>query len=834
MQILKRLLALLVVLCGWKSLQAQPVPANPASAPSTPATQPGVSAASTGDKTGKMTADQEEKARALLQAMKNVNTAPADAKPKVETPTDRDGELARIEAAVEEARKRREGKGETVPAPAVPVPTEAPKVVVTPSIVPATPAAPAVPAVVSAPVQVPAPEPATLSGEQETKARDLLNKLTVAAEPPKATVPVPAIVAPAPTISAPAAVVTATPAPPTSVVPPAVPAPAVVVTAPAPAAIITPAPAAVPASAPIVPGEPALVVEPAKLPPSNIPAVNAETERQRKIEGLLRAQVVFMQSQSGQAVTSQKPPPLSTKLPPGGVPVTGDASLPPTPLPAPIEPKGGEPGISTTAPVVQVAQSSSTKTAPKVVVAVEPTPATLTPDKEAQARELLERVSKEAPVKGRTSAAIPPSTPSPVTPPVAPAPAPAPVIPPPAVAAAPTASTLTPDKEAQARELLERIGKAAPAAPQTVTAPVPVVVPPASTAPVPVVVPTPNVVTTVAPANSVKAMSPEQEEKARNLLNQAAGRSTSPTLTAPTPAIVGNAPVPTITVPTRPVTPTTIPTPQAPVIVAPSVTTGTSVDREAKARELLNQIRNQQTAAPLSTPPVITPPAYVPAPVAPAATITTPPTVVVQTPTIAAPQPPATARMTPEQEAKALELLNQTALKTAAPATAAPAGSLEAYKDARRKAEADAKLRKKAEDQARKETERMQAENRARAKEDLRRKAEAEARAKKETEMTVSSVSAKERDDFRKRSEGAPAETVATTSVATSVPAPAPAPVTKESKKSANTASARPEEDPAFPASKRDQLTKLLRDYQQDKITPEEYHSGRAKIIGGQ
>src|SRR6476469_3725044 len=145
MQILKRLLALLVVLFGWKSIQAQPVPANPSFTPPTPASQPGVSGAAPADKVCKMTADQEEKARALLQSMKNVTTAAGDAKPKVETPVDRDGELARIEAAVEEARKRREGKSDAIPVPSAPTPVEAPKVVVTPPA--AAPVAPTTPAV---------------------------------------------------------------------------------------------------------------------------------------------------------------------------------------------------------------------------------------------------------------------------------------------------------------------------------------------------------------------------------------------------------------------------------------------------------------------------------------------------------------------------------------------------------------------------------------------------------------------------------------------------------------------------------------------------------------
>ena len=158
-----------------------------------------------------------------------------------------------------------------------------------------------------------------------------------------------------------------------------------------------------------------------------------------------------------------------------------------------------------------------------------------------------------------------------------------------------------------------------------------------------------------------------------------------------------------------------------------------------------------------------------------------------------------------------------------------------------------------AEDKARKEMERMQAETRAKAKEDLRRKAEAEARARKETETSVASIRTKEREDFRKRSETetkAPSETPTlvvpretpvpsdnSVSVAKVVPAPAEVkttatvPAVVEPKKAASATNGRPEEDPAFPAAKRQQLLKLLNDYRLDKITPEEYHSGRAKII---
>jgi len=586
-----------------------------------------------------------------------------------------------------------------------------------------------------------------------------------------------------------------------------------------------------------------------------------EEQREKQILSLLRAKVVMFEGGNSGPMEERLPnaAPANKKIPPGGVPATAEQALPATPLPPPIEPRGGQPeASSSSSATVQVAQATPKTKSPAPVAQTAPT---LTSDKEQQARELLDRVSKDLagkPPQAKDAAPAPvPAPAAPVTPPAAQlTPASAAIAPP--ASAAQTSGTLTTDKEMQARELLDRVGKdlankpaqgqnsvVAPApAPAAPVNPAVVVHAPVTTAPI-VSIPAPA----VSPAVT---MSPENELKARNLLNQAAGRSTTPMTTAPA-------------ISTPSVTVTTVAPPSSPVVTAPSTiqTSRTlTLDKEARARELLSELRGEKPAdlkthAPQSlvattpsavpvTPPsvAIAPPpaaiAPIPVPAAPAAqAVIQPPPVLVNT-------TPAGPVMTPEQETQARELLNRNAGKAVTSTAPVPAttsiapttsgkSELDAYRDARKRAEQDAKLRKKAEDKARKEMDRMQEETKARAKEDLRRKAEAEARARKETEMTVTSVRTKEKEEFRKRSEG---ETIApqegTPVLAKVVPAPEEVKTVTPTKKVSSNGSAsatRPEEDPAFPASKRQQLMKLLNDYRQDKITPEEYHSGRAKVI---
>src|ERR1051325_8860796 len=129
MQYLKRLLALMLVFFGWKSLQARPLPSNPPQ--STPATANQSGTAKTNPPTTNLvispakgpaiSTEQEQKARALLeQATGAAIAADSQAKPgavenkiattptdpaatalerKVKEDTDRDKEIARIEAA---------------------------------------------------------------------------------------------------------------------------------------------------------------------------------------------------------------------------------------------------------------------------------------------------------------------------------------------------------------------------------------------------------------------------------------------------------------------------------------------------------------------------------------------------------------------------------------------------------------------------------------------------------------------------------------------------------------------------------------------------------------
>jgi colicin import membrane protein len=188
--------------------------------------------------------------------------------------------------------------------------------------------------------------------------------------------------------------------------------------------------------------------------------------------------------------------------------------------------------------------------------------------------------------------------------------------------------------------------------------------------------------------------------------------------------------------------------------------------------------------------------------------------------------------MSPEEEAKARDLLTQvsaTAFANRPPVAPAPASNLTDKQIAR-----EAKERKHAEEVARREFENMQAEAKAKARDEARKKAEAEAQARKESAQTTAAIQAHERDELRKR---AAAEAAARKGTETAmVKTPEPAPQVKPLKAQPNiapvpTTPALPESDANLPADKRQRLSALLSDYIKDKITPEQYHAERAKII---
>jgi hypothetical protein len=250
----------------------------------------------------------------------------------------------------------------------------------------------------------------------------------------------------------------------------------------------------------------------------------------------------------------------------------------------------------------------------------------------------------------------------------------------PAAAEIPPSSTLTPEMEAQVRQLLNQKTSELNVAPKpTVTqaptpalaAPAPTILPPAAApvvTPEPPAVVTPPVVATTPAATPMPSLTPEQEAAARALLNQrteeinvARPKPTVATVPSARPAqAVIPAPEPTrVPVPAPTPAPTiavTTPIPTTPPAPVPTLTP----EQEAVAREMLNQKTAELSAARPSrqrTPePVIVPQSAV-----------APPPVVQPSSVAAVPQPvrtpvPATAQqLTAEQESRALMALNQAA-----------------------------------------------------------------------------------------------------------------------------------------------------------------------------
>jgi hypothetical protein len=183
------------------------------------------------------------------------------------------------------------------------------------------------------------------------------------------------------------------------------------------------------------------------------------------------------------------------------------------------------------------------------------------------------------------------------------------------------------------------------------------------------------------------ALSPEQETKAREALQQKLTEKSAP---APVPAAAPAEPVKPA--PVVPVAVTAAPTPTPPPQVATPVSrTGLTADQEAKAREALRQqmeamqpatpapaaVQTAPAAAPAPRPmptPVVVAPAPQPAP-AVAAPAVVAPVVVAPSPAPPSTTPPpvvAATGLTPEQEAKARQALRQK-MEVLGPVTPPPA-----------------------------------------------------------------------------------------------------------------------------------------------------------------
>jgi len=350
------------------------------------------------------------------------------------------------------------------------------------------------------------------------------------------------------------------------------------------------------------------------------------------------------------------------------------------------------PVVSTPAPVTPAAASpAATAPAPEITADLAQTPpATLTPELEQKARELLQKTPSPGPQiappaanKALAPATIqssstPPTTVLPVQTPQSGATTPAAAIP---LASTPGARTLSPEMENKARELLRQTTASVEAAAPPV-APSPIAVPaaPAPTTEPKAVTAIPAPSTTLSPemekrtrellnqaeqagARNSSTLSPEMQSKARQLLNQGAAPTPAapPSTTLPGPqSSISNPPATAVAPATSPSALGSVPVPDP--TVTPAV--------EKRLRELTSSYSKPApvvvavpVAAPVGAPSLaqsnpVPPPAVV---TAPPASLTTP---------ASAETKYAANGLTPEQEAKARDLLRQLKGESKAPAAA--------------------------------------------------------------------------------------------------------------------------------------------------------------------
>lgn len=389
---------------------------------------------------------------------------------------------------------------------------------------------------------------------------------------------------------------------------------------------------------------------------------------------------------------------------------------------------------------------------------------------------------------------------------------------------------------------------------------------------------------TVAPAPAVTPpttpLTPDQETKARELLNQRlseATRATAPVV--PPPTVVTTAPAYTnTTAAPSPVAPPVVTPPPA---VAPSATIppqGLTAEQEAAARALVSQqvstirgippaISAPPVPAPapppqplVATPPVPAAPQPLPAP-APTPVVTAPPAVA--TPEAVVPQTATAGTLTADQEAKARAALLQAEQKLGPgpvasipqnvpqniPRVDSPA-ELKAKRELIKQQEREGKKRREAEKKAEQEANRKRADQEAKAKkemdrldkeaavkarEDARRQLEAEAKQRQEAKVRPPSHVESTPQPAPVTSAAAPAATPATARPpVTSQPTIGAQP--KSAVAAGPTTATLPKSAPAVaPATgaqtKKQRLDALTDAYVHDKLTAEQYYRERAKVL---
>ena len=369
-----------------------------------------------------------------------------------------------------------------------------------------------------------------------------------------------------------------------------------------------------------------------------------------------------------------------------------------------------------------------------------------------------------------------------------------------------------------------------------------------------------------AQSTNATGLSPNLEKQARELLNQVMENTKDaklPTTLVPT-ITTGTTPkstkaeagLPAITVAPAPAAPVTPAAPAAsqpakpatvavtPPVATPAAAQGTlTPEQERKARELLDRALSQtpaqpavvKTAVPTAPAPVVTAtppaaPAPTPAPVVTATPAVTPAPVVTAAPAVKTVPP---SGLTSEQERKAIELLekklrqetgNREVVQSPASPTATPPAAITspavATPPAAVPAPTPAKVEYKTKEEIKAESKRLEKEQREaelKIKAEAKKKLEVDEAARRTLDRMEAESNAKAKEQAGKRlAEG---DKTSKEAKVKAEPASVSAPVSKAAAKSAAV------------KTKPQRLAELLESYMKDQLTPEQYHTQRAKLL---
>lgn len=357
-----------------------------------------------------------------------------------------------------------------------------------------------------------------------------------------------------------------------------------------------------------------------------------------------------------------------------------------------------------------------------------------------------------------------------------------------------------------------------------------------------------------AQSTNATGLSPNLEKQARELLNQVMENTKDaklPTTLVPT-ITTGTTPkstkaeagLPAITVAPAPAAPVTPAAPAAsqpakpatvavtPPVATPAATQGAlTPEQERKARELLDRALSQTPAQPVAVKTA----APAPAPAVTATPAVTPAPVVIAAPAVKTVAP---SGLTSEQERKALELLekklrqetgNHEVVQSPASPTATPPAAITspavATPPATVPAPTPAKVEYKTKEEIKAESKRLEKEQREaelKIKAEGKKKLEVDEAARRTLDRMEAESNAKAKEQAGKRlAEG---DKTSKEAKVKAEPASVSAPVSKAAAKSAAAKSAAVKTKPQ-------RLAELLESYMKDQLTPEQYHTQRAKLL---